>query len=208
MSLKIEEVKQILLKIAEVIDNNKEELTKLDQIIGDGDHGHNLSRGFLKVKEDLENNSYTDISSMFKKVGMVLVSNVGGASGPLYGTAFLKASMSLNDKTEMNIDNFSVCLNDAVSGIKLRGKANIGDKTMVDVLEPVSDLIKELISKNESAKEILNKAVQLAYLKVEETKNIIAKKGRASYLGQRSVGHIDPGSYSSYLILKCISENI
>ncbi|WFQ90366.1 glycerone kinase [Mycoplasma feriruminatoris] len=208
MSLNIDGVKKILLKMAEVIEINKEELTQLDQVIGDGDHGHNLSRGFLKVKEELENNTYTDIASMLKKVAMVLISNVGGASGPLYGTAFLKASMSLANKTEMNINDFSICLEEAINGIKLRGKANVGDKTMIDVLEPVSDLIKELISKNENVKDIFNKAVELANIKAEETKNIIAKKGRASYLGQRSIGHKDPGAQSSYLILKCISENI
>ncbi|WFQ93697.1 glycerone kinase [Mycoplasma feriruminatoris] len=208
MSLNIDGVKKILLKIAEVIEINKEELTQLDQVIGDGDHGHNLSRGFLKVKEELENNTYTDIASMLKKVAMVLISNVGGASGPLYGTAFLKASMSLANKTEMSVNDFSICLEEAINGIKLRGKANVGDKTMIDVLEPVSDLIKELISKNENVKDIFNKAVELANIKAEETKNIIAKKGRASYLGQRSIGHKDPGAQSSYLILKCISENI
>ncbi|WFQ94537.1 dihydroxyacetone kinase subunit DhaL [Mycoplasma feriruminatoris] len=208
MSLNIDGVKKILLKMAEVIEINKEELTQLDQVIGDGDHGHNLSRGFLKVKEELENNTYPDIASMLKKVAMVLISNVGGASGPLYGTAFLKASMSLANKTEMNINDFSICLEEAINGIKLRGKANVGDKTMIDVLEPVSDLIKELISKNENVKDIFNKAVELANIKAEETKNIIAKKGRASYLGQRSIGHKDPGAQSSYLILKCISENI
>ncbi|WFQ92852.1 dihydroxyacetone kinase subunit DhaL [Mycoplasma feriruminatoris] len=208
MSLNIDGVKKILLKIAEVIEINKEELTQLDQVIGDGDHGHNLSRGFLKVKEELENNTYPDIASMLKKVAMILISNVGGASGPLYGTAFLKASMSLANKTEMNINDFSICLEEAINGIKLRGKANVGDKTMIDVLEPVSDLIKELISKNENVKDIFNKAVELANIKAEETKNIIAKKGRASYLGQRSIGHKDPGAQSSYLILKCISENI
>ncbi|WFQ92011.1 PEP-dependent dihydroxyacetone kinase 2, ADP-binding subunit DhaL [Mycoplasma feriruminatoris] len=208
MSLNIDGVKKILLKMAEVIEINKEELTQLDQVIGDGDHGHNLSRGFLKVKEELKNNTYPDIASMLKKVAMVLISNVGGASGPLYGTAFLKASMSLANKTEMNINDFSICLEEAINGIKLRGKANVGDKTMIDVLEPVSDLIKELISKNENVKDIFNKAVELANIKAEETKNIIAKKGRASYLGQRSIGHKDPGAQSSYLILKCISENI
>nr|VZR98221.1 PEP-dependent dihydroxyacetone kinase 2, ADP-binding subunit DhaL [Mycoplasma feriruminatoris] len=208
MSLNIDGVKKILLKMAEVIEINKEELTQLDQVIGDGDHGHNLSRGFLKVKEELENNTYTDIASMLKKVAMILISNVGGASGPLYGTAFLKASMSLANKTEMNVNDFSICLEEAINGIKLRGKANVGDKTMIDVLEPVSDLIKELISKNENVKDNFNKAVELANIKAEETKNIIAKKGRASYLGQRSIGHKDPGAQSSYLILKCISENI
>lgn len=116
--------------------------------------------------------------------------------------------MSLANKTEMNINDFSICLEEAINGIKLRGKANVGDKTMIDVLEPVSDLIKELISKNENVKDIFNKAVELANIKAEETKNIIAKKGRASYLGQRSIGHKDPGAQSSYLILKCISENI
>lgn len=160
MSLNIDGVKKILLKMAEVIEINKEELTQLDQVIGDGDHGHNLSRGFLKVKEELENNTYTDIASMLKKVAMILISNVGGASGPLYGTAFLKASMSLANKTEMNVNDFSICLEEAINGIKLRGKANVGDKTMIDVLEPVSDLIKELISKNENVKDNFNKAVE------------------------------------------------
>ncbi|WP_434337926.1 dihydroxyacetone kinase subunit DhaL [Mycoplasma capricolum] len=208
MSLNVDNVKEVLIKIAEVINENKEELSQLDAAIGDGDHGHNMSRGFLKVVEELKNNSYDDIGSIFKKVGMVLVSNVGGASGPLYGTAFLKAATFVNNKKEIDINDFSVCLQQAVDGIKIRGKANVGDKTMLDVLQPVSDLIKDLINQKYLAKEILSKAVELAFQKVEFTKEIVAKKGRASYLGQRSIGYKDPGAYSSYLILKCISENI
>ncbi|ADR24553.1 dihydroxyacetone kinase, L subunit [Mycoplasma leachii PG50] len=208
MSLNLDSVKEVLIKIAKVINENKEELSQLDAAIGDGDHGHNMSRGFLKVVEELENNSYDDIGSIFKKVGMVLVSNVGGASGPLYGTAFLKAAISINNKREIDMNDFSICLQQAVDGIKIRGKANVGDKTMLDVLQPVSDLIKDLINQKYLAKDILVKVVELAYKRVEATKEIIAKKGRASYLGQRSIGHKDPGAYSSYLILKCISENI
>ncbi|MBP1888444.1 dihydroxyacetone kinase-like protein [Clostridium moniliforme] len=208
MSLNIEDVKKIILAMNDVINDNKEELSELDAVIGDGDHGHNMAKGFSKVKEDLENNSYNDIGTLLKKVGIDLVSNVGGASGPLYGTAFMKAGASLSNKEEMNINDFSNSLEEAVKGVKMRGKANIDDKTMIDVLEPVSNLIKDLTETNDDKKDIFNKAVAKAYERVEYTKDIIAKKGRASYLGERSIGHKDPGAQSSYLLIKCISDNI
>lgn len=118
MSLNVDNVKEMVIKIAEVINENKEELSQLDAAIGDGDHGHNMSRGFLKVVEELRNNSYDDIGSIFKKVGMVLVSNVGGASGPLYGTAFLKAATFVNNKKEIDINDFLFVYNKQLTVLK------------------------------------------------------------------------------------------
>ncbi|AGJ91089.1 dihydroxyacetone kinase subunit DhaL [Mycoplasma putrefaciens] len=208
MSVDIKKVTNILIKISDKIEQNKQYLSQLDALIGDADHGHNLTKGFLKIKEDLQTNSYADLASLFKSSGMLLVSNVGGASGPLYGTAFLKASTVLVDKQEIDINDFSNCLIQAVEGIKLRGKAQLNDKTILDVLIPVSELIQELIKTRLDAKEILTKAVDLAYKQALYTKTIIAKKGRASYLGQRSIDHIDPGCWSAFLILETIKENI
>lgn len=208
MSINGKKVIEILTQIAAKIDENKGYLSELDATIGDGDHGINMSKGFKAVTEKLKEDDGVDIAGILKKTGMALVSTVGGASGPLYGTAFMKSSMSINGKTEIDIKDFSNMLKDALDGIKMRGKAKAGEKTMIDALEPALGAINKGIEQGLESKEILKLAKEAAYNGVEYTKTIIATKGRASYLGERSIGHQDAGATSSALILETIYEAI
>ena len=208
MSINGKRVIEILTQIAVKIDENKGYLSELDATIGDGDHGINMSKGFKAVTEKLKEDDGVDIAGILKKTGMALVSTVGGASGPLYGTAFMKSSMSVNGKTEIDIKDFSNMLKDALDGIKMRGKAKAGEKTMIDALEPALEAINKGIEQGLESKEILKLAKEAAYSGVEYTKTIIATKGRASYLGERSIGHQDAGATSSAIILETIYEAI
>lgn len=208
MSINGKKVIEILTQIAVKIDENKGYLSELDATIGDGDHGINMSKGFKAVTEKLKEDDGVDIAGILKKTGMALVSTVGGASGPLYGTAFMKSSMSVNGKTEIDIKDFSNMLKDALDGIKMRGKAKAGEKTMIDALEPALEAINKGIEQGLESKEILKLAKEAAYNGVEYTKTIIATKGRASYLGERSIGHQDAGATSSAIILETIYEAI
>lgn len=195
----IKEVQERLIKIADVIGENKAYLQDLDREIGDGDHGFNMNKGFSFVKEDMQG-EFKDLKAVFMKVSMDLISKVGGASGPLYGTFFMKFAQSLTDKVDFTREDFNLAFKDGLEGVKQRGKAELDDKTMVDVLEPVSKALDE----GKSFEEI----IKLAEEKKDYTKDLLAKKGRASYLGERSVGHIDPGAMSSYLIIKTGLENL
>lgn len=206
MSIDGKKVIEILKEISIKIDENKGYLSELDAAIGDGDHGINMSKGFNAVIEKLKDDEGLDIAGILKKTGMALVSNVGGASGPLYGTAFMKAAVSINGKTEIDIKDFSNMLKDALEGIKMRGKSQYGEKTMIDALEPALEAINLGIIHENEDKEILKLAKEAAYKGVEYTKGIIATKGRASYLGERSIGHQDAGATSSAIILETIYE--
>lgn len=199
---------KILLKIAEKIEVEKDFLTDLDNKIGDGDHGINLMRGFHAVKEQLILTTEQDISTILKNTGMKLVSTVGGASGPLYGTAFLKAGMTTVGKTELHSADFIAMLEAAIGGIKMRGKAIEGEKTMLDSLIPALNALKEEYEKTSDFNVAIHAAVAAAEKGVEYTKTIIATKGRASYLGERSIGHQDPGATSSLMILQTIAANL
>lgn len=197
-------------KVADEIINNEELLTDLDRKIGDSDHGINMKRGFGEIKKKLSEYEKLEVSEVLTKCAMILITKVGGASGPLYGTAFMRAGTALkgkNDKEILNNEILCNALSEAVKGIKERGKAVPGDKTMIDVLTPVLEEF-SAARETESKKEILKRMLEKAYEGLEYTKTIQAKKGRASYLGERSIGTEDPGAYSSYLILKAISENI
>lgn len=197
---------EIIRAIAARMEAEKDYLTQLDNEIGDGDHGINMTRGFNAVMDKLPEWENGDIGSMLKGIGMQLVSNVGGASGPLYGTAFMKAGNVLKGKTEIEAADFAVALEAAVGGVKLRGKSTEGEKTMLDALCPAHKAFTEAIAAGEELKAALQKAVAAAEKGVEYTKTIAATKGRASYLGERSIGHQDPGATSSLYILQEIEK--
>ncbi|MGG7159896.1 dihydroxyacetone kinase subunit DhaL [Clostridium baratii] len=197
---------EILIKVSEKIDKNKEYLTELDAAIGDGDHGLNMSKGFKAVSDKLRSEEDDNIGNILKKTGMTLVSNVGGASGPLYGTAFMKASMALKDKNEIDINDFLSALKLALEGIKSRGKSTEGEKTMIDALSPAIKSMEDSIKNGNSYIEVLEKGKDAALEGVEFTKTIKATKGRASYLSDRSIGHQDPGATSCFYILETIYE--
>jgi dihydroxyacetone kinase, phosphoprotein-dependent, L subunit len=197
---------EILKQIGEQIQMEKDYLTELDNVIGDGDHGINMARGFKEVEKKLADLSGKDIGSILKTVGMSLVSTVGGASGPLYGTAFMRAGVAVGAKTEIDGSDFIAALEAAIGGIEMRGKAHEGEKTMLDALIPALNAIKKSYAENNDFKAALTRGVEAAEKGVEYTKTIIATKGRASYLGERSLGHQDPGATSSCLMLKVINR--
>lgn len=208
MELTTDVVAKIIDKIAAVIEENKQYLTDLDAAIGDADHGINLDRGFKAVKEKLPQFLNKDLGTMLKGVGMVLVSTVGGASGPLYGTLFMRMGQATSGKMTIDENDIVRMLESGLEGIKARGKAQAGDKTMIDSLEPALNELKKSLKNGLELPEALNRAVNAASYGVEFTKEIAAKKGRASYLGERSIGHQDPGATSSYLMLKAAAEVI
>lgn len=199
---------EILNKISEIMDEKKLYLSEIDAAIGDGDHGLNMSKGFQAVKEKIKDENGSNIGDILKKAGMALVSNVGGASGPLYGTAFMKSATSVNGKESVDINDFIKMLEDALAGIKMRGKGEKEEKTMIDALEPAIEALKESIEKGLNTVEALMNMKEAALKGVEHTKEIIATKGRASYLGERSLGHQDAGATSTYYILNTIYEEI
>ena len=205
-SLDTKQMAAIVEGMAKKIEAEKEYLTELDNEIGDGDHGINLARGFEAVEKKLPSLAGGDIGALLKGVGMQLVSTVGGASGPLYGTAFMKAGMACKGLTELDGPAFVKAMEAAVDGIKMRGKATEGEKTMLDALCPALKVLQDDVTAGKSLKEALQDAAQAAEKGVEYTKTIIATKGRASYLGERSLGHQDPGATSSLYLLQVLAE--
>ncbi len=194
----------ILQKIGAVIEEHKDYLTELDQPIGDSDHGINLARGFGEVEKKLPALEDKDIGTILKNVGMVLVSTVGGASGPLYGTAFMKMGMAIGAKSEIGVEEFLAGMDAAVEGVKQRGKAVLGEATMLDAMIPALEAMKA--AAGEGAKAALDAGVKAAWAGAEHTKDLIATKGRASYVGERGLGHQDPGATSFSYILETICK--
>jgi dihydroxyacetone kinase-like protein len=192
--------------LAAVYDENRQHLTKLDSAIGDADHGINMDRGFKKVMEKLPDSADKDIGAILKAVGMTLVSTVGGASGPLYGTFFMRAGMAVDSKDELSSQDVVEMFEAALQGVIQRGKANLEDKTMVDALTPAVEALKESVAAGEDLSTGLAKATDAAEEGMKATIPLVAKKGRASYLGERSAGHQDPGATSTYLLIKAASE--
>ncbi|MFB5661826.1 dihydroxyacetone kinase subunit DhaL [Alteribacillus sp. HJP-4] len=199
MNLNISALKKWLYAVNSEMQQNKDYLSELDQSIGDGDHGYNVARGFHEAAAKIENADYEDAGSLLKDTAMTLISKVGGASGPLYGTAFLKAADTLKDVTSLTEEHLAEALQAAINGLKQRGKAEIGDKTMLDVWVPVCEYIR---AGSVNADQLKSTAREAA----ESTKPMTAKKGRASYLQERSVDHMDPGAYSSYLLFKAMAD--
>jgi dihydroxyacetone kinase-like protein len=208
MALTIDETLKLLDNMESIITENRQFLTDLDAAIGDGDHGINMSKGFKAVVEKLHTSPVKSWGDIFKLTGMALVSTVGGASGPLYGTAFIKASAVGTGKAELSIEDFKGILEAAINGIKMRGGADKGDKTMLDALIPALEAAKSGLEDNLPSIEVLKKAYEASEAGVEFTKTIAARKGRASYLGDRSIGFQDPGATSSTLLLKCTYESV
>jgi len=167
-----------------------------------------MNRGFQKVVSQLPNVADKDIGSILKTVSMTLISTVGGASSPLYGTMFLRASTAVAGKLELSDEDMVALLQAAVDGVVQRGKANLGDKTMLDALSPAADAFKQAVANGASTQEALQQAVATAEQGMNNTIGLVAKKGRASYLGDRSSGHLDPGATSTYLILKTLLDTL
>ena len=195
-----------LERVADVLHENASYLTQLDSSIGDADHGANMDRGFKAVRDKFPGMASMDISTQLKTVGMTLVSTVGGASGPLYGTAFLRASAAAGGKQDLSSADIVALLEAFLGGIVARGKAQPGEKTMVDALTPALAAAKQALQDNLPPKELATRASQAAEEGMKATIPLLATKGRASYLGERSRGHQDPGATSSWLILRSLAE--
>jgi dihydroxyacetone kinase-like protein len=190
------------------IAEEKDYLTKLDSDIGDADHGSNMHRGFQAVLAKKSELQGKDIGALLKIVAMTLISNVGGAAGALYGTFFLQASAVAGTRTELSPNEFLYILEKGLAGIVLRGKAAIGDKTMVDALQPAVKACKKSIEAGEPLSQVLTKAVAAAETGLKSTIPLMARRGRASYLGERSIDHQDPGATSTYLLFKAAAETL
>ncbi|MCD6552617.1 MAG: dihydroxyacetone kinase subunit L [Anaerolineae bacterium] len=206
MPITTADVLACLRKMADVIHENKEYLTELDSAIGDADHGINMDRGFQSVLKKLPSVEDKDAGTILKTAGMALVSSVGGAGGPLYGTAFMQAGMAVAGKYELEAEDILAALEAALKGVVMRGKANLGDKTMVDAITPAVAAMREALRNGAGTAEALEQATAAAEKGMKDTIPMLAKKGRASYLGERSIGHQDPGATSSYLLIRTIAE--
>lgn len=198
----------VLRGIAEAIAAHKDYLTELDSAIGDADHGINLDRGFAAVLAKLPELGGQSAGEILKAAGMTLVSTVGGASGPLYGTAFMYAGNQAGDRQTLTLSDGAGMLRAALDGIVRRGKAEPGDKTMVDTLAPAVAYLESPEALRVPASEAVRQAVDLAKVGMESTLDMVARKGRASFLKERSAGHLDPGAVSCYLMLRVVAEHI
>ncbi len=202
--LGFEELRAWFQIAAEAIDAQRDYLTQLDAAIGDADHGANMERGFTAVKGKLGDLKGKDIGAVFKTVAMTLISTVGGASGPLYGTFFLQAANAAIGKNELSLAELATVYDAGLQGLVHRGKAAVGEKTMVDALVPAFTALKP--ADGDSLGETLARAVAAAKKGADSTVPLVAKKGRASYLGERSAGHMDPGAASSVLLLEALQN--
>lgn len=201
-----EDIIRWLGRIADVLHENAKYLTDLDSPIGDADHGTNMNRGFTAVRAKFPTMTTMDMATQLKTVGSTLVSTVGGASGPLYGTAFLRAGAAIAGKQDLETADVIAMLEAFLGGIVVRGKAQPNDKTMVDALTPAIRAAKETASRGANLAEVTASASAAAEEGMKATIPMLALKGRASYLGERSIGHQDPGATSSWLMLRSLAE--
>ncbi|MCS6880313.1 MAG: dihydroxyacetone kinase subunit DhaL [Oscillochloridaceae bacterium] len=206
MQIESDCVLKFLEVVAARIKEQRDYLTELDAAIGDADHGVNLDRGFSAVMSKLPTLTGRDIGSILRTVGTTLVSTVGGASGPLYGTAFIRAGAAAADRFQLDPYEFVVVLEAALRGIETRGKATRGEKTMLDAIAPFVETLKAGVEANEDPLIALRKAVAACEEGMRATIPMLATKGRASYLGERSIGHQDPGATSAYLMARAMLD--
>lgn len=199
---------KVIENLAEAIEQQRDYLTGLDSEIGDGDHGINLSMGFREVMKNLAEWKEKDLTFLFKKVGMALLSKVGGSAGPLYGSFFMKFGEAAGGKEKVDFKNFYNMFKSGIEAIEMRGKAVVGEKTMVDALRPGLNSFTKAIEEGLEPKEAFEKFVEEAKKGAESTIPLIAKKGRAMRLGERAIGHLDPGAASSSLILEIFKNNL
>jgi phosphoenolpyruvate---glycerone phosphotransferase subunit DhaL len=191
---------------AEAIARDRDYLTDLDSAIGDADHGSNMDRGMKAVAVKLESLPQDDMGALLKAVGMTLVSTVGGAGGPLYGTLFLQMGASAGPATQLTFVQLASALEAGVRGVQARGKAEPGDKTMIDALLPAAEALRAGAAADVPPADALRLAAEAARRGMNATIPLVARKGRASYLGERSAGHQDPGATSSWLLLEAAAE--
>jgi phosphoenolpyruvate---glycerone phosphotransferase subunit DhaL len=207
MSVSYDDVLRWVQRFAAEVEANKEYLTQLDAAVGDGDHGINMQRGMSAVVAKVDTQAgEQDVGALLKTVGMTLVSTVGGAGGPLYGTLFLQMGTATAGKSELSPDDWAAALEAGIAGVQARGKAEPGDKTMIDALLPGRDALTAALGGGATFADALRQSAAAAEQGMRDTIPLVARKGRASYLGERSAGHQDPGATSSHLLLEAAAE--
>ncbi len=199
-----------LRAFADAVAQNRDFLTELDSAIGDADHGSNMDRGMQAVVGRLDGPSAGadagGVGALLKLVGMTLVSTVGGAAGPLFGTFFLQMGKDAGGEPELSVAQWAAALESGVRGVQMRGKAELEDKTMVDALAPAAEALSAAAAARLSLADALQRAAAAAEQGMKATVPLVARKGRASYLGERSAGHQDPGATSSWLLMQAAAD--
>ena len=206
MAVSRQDVLRWLSALQEVFAENRQQLTDLDSAIGDGDFGTSLDRGFTAVQAELTAKPPADIRAVFQNVATVLIKTMGGSSGPLLGTFFLRAGSACAEKSELAPAEVVALFQAGVEGLQQRGKAALGDKTMMDAWLPAVDAMRSALAAGGDLTEILERGAAAAEAGMRATISMAARKGRASYLGDRSIGHADPGATASHLMLKAAAE--
>ena len=206
MAVSREDVLRWLDASQKVFAENRQQLTDLDSAVGDGDFGISLDRGFTAVQAELSAHPPADLPSVFKNAATVLIRTMGGTSGPLLGTFFLRAGAACAGKSELAPSDVVAVFQAGVEGIQQRGKAALGDKTMLDALLPAVDAMRSALEAGNDLSEMVERGAAAAEAGMQATKTMQARKGRGSYLGDRSIGHQDPGATGSYLLLKAAAE--
>ena len=206
MTVTHDDVVRWIRAFADAIAENKDSLTDLDSAIGDADHGINMNRGMTAVIAKLDGGGSAEVGALLKTVGMTLVSSVGGAGGPLYGTLFLRLGAAADGKDELTDEDWVAMVAAGVEGVQSRGKAEPNDKTMVDALIPARDALAAAVAAGEPLADASRAAAVAAEEGMKATIPLVARKGRASYLGERSAGHQDPGATSSWLLMRTAAE--
>jgi phosphoenolpyruvate---glycerone phosphotransferase subunit DhaL len=206
MAVTTGQVIEFVQQFAAVVEENRKFLIDLDRAIGDADHGENLHRGFAAVLERLDGVEDGPPADVLKTVAMTLVSKVGGAAGPLYGTAFLRASAAIGGRDELTTDDVVGALEASLEGVKTRGKAEVGDKTMVDAWQPAVEAARDAAAAGGDLSAVFVEAAAAAKEGMERATPLVARKGRASYLGERSADHQDPGATSTWLLFDTLAR--
>jgi phosphoenolpyruvate---glycerone phosphotransferase subunit DhaL len=201
----LSDAEQLVRTIADTALENEKYFSDLDAVVGDGDFGYSLARGFGKLVEDWDSLEYDDVSGLLKKTAMVLSSRIGGTSGPIWGTAFLRAGTTLKDNPSPSSEDVIAALRASIDGIKQRGNADLGDKTLLDALIPATDRLEQEFAGGASASDALAAAAVTARESAEATKPMLAKRGRASYAGERSMDSVDAGAMAIAVLFERVS---
>lgn len=201
-----DQVELVVRTIAQTAVDNEVYFGELDSVVGDGDFGYSMARGFELVLADFDDFDRADVGTFLKKIAVVITSRVGGTSGPLWGTAFLRAGAVAAGKTELSIEDTIAMLRAAIEGIKMRGKSDLGDKTLLDALEPAVDELERALEEGADGTVALGRAATVARERAEATREMLAKRGRASYTGERSIGTLDAGAIAVAVMFERVAQ--
>ena len=200
--IQLTQVKKAIREATKALEENKQNLNKLDAAIGDGDHGRSISRAFRGMVDELDNSNAKDIGSLLQEAGKQIVFSSGAAAGPLYGTAFMEAGKAIEDKKEIDLNDLANMFSAAEEGVKKRGGGKVGEKTMLDTIDPARQAIEKAAKDKLEIQDALEKTIKAAKEGRDSTREMISERGRSSRLGERTKGHIDPGAASAFIIIE------